>query len=167
MAQTSGQTSGRMSGKVVIVTGGGHGIGRAYAERLAAEGASLVVADLDGPAAEAAAAAIEAGGGQALGVRVDVASWPEVQALAARAVERFGGIDGLVNNAAIFSTIPISRVGFEQIDEAEWDLVMSVNVKGVWNCCRAVAPAMRARGGASIENISSASIMHARGGRLH
>ncbi|MGE3270483.1 MAG: SDR family NAD(P)-dependent oxidoreductase [Chloroflexota bacterium] len=157
----------RMAGKVVIVTGGGHGIGQAYAERLAAEGASVVVADLDEPAAKQVAAEIVADGGQALGVQVDVASGPSVQALVARAVEYFGGVDGLVNNAAVFSTIPISRVGFELIDEAEWDLVMSVNVKGVWNCCKAIAPAMRARGGGSIVNISSASILHAGGGRLH
>jgi 3-oxoacyl-[acyl-carrier protein] reductase len=155
-----------MSGKTVIVTGAGHGIGRAYAERLAAEAANVVVADLDGPAADQVAGDLEELGGRALPVQVDVASWPSVQALAAQAVERFGGVDGLVNNAAVFATIPISRVGFEKIDEAEWDLVMSVNVKGVWNCCRAVAPAMRARGG-SIVNISSASILHAHGGRLH
>jgi 3-oxoacyl-[acyl-carrier protein] reductase len=157
----------RMTGKTVIVTGAGHGIGRAYAERLSAEGANLVVADLDGPAAEQVVGDLEEMGGQALPVQVDVASWPSVQQLAARAVERFGGVDGLVNNAAVFSTIPISRVGFELIDEAEWDLVMSVNVKGVWNCCRAVVPAMRARGGGSIVNISSASILHAGGGRMH
>jgi 3-oxoacyl-[acyl-carrier protein] reductase len=157
----------RMTGKTVIVTGSGHGIGRAYAERLSADGANVVVADLDGPATEQVAGDLEELGGQALPVQVDVASWASVQNLAERAVERFGGVDGLVNNAAVFSTIPISRVGFEKIDEAEWDLVMSVNVKGVWNCCKAVAPAMRARGGGSIVNISSASILHAGGGRLH
>ena len=157
----------RMTGKTVVVTGAGHGIGRAYAERLSAEEANVVVADLDGPAAEQVAGDLEEMGGQALPVQVDVASWASVQAMAERAVERFGGVDGLVNNAAVFSTIPISRVGFELIDEAEWDLVMSVNVKGVWNCCRAVVPAMRARGGGSIVNISSASILHAGGGRMH
>ena len=157
----------RMTGKTVIVTGAGHGIGRAYAERLASEEANLVVADLDGKAVEQVAGDIEELGGQALPVQVDVAQWASVQALADRAVERFGGVDGLVNNAAVFSTIPISRVGFELIDEAEWDLVMSVNVKGVWNCCKAIAPKMRARGGGSIVNISSASILHAGGGRLH
>jgi 3-oxoacyl-[acyl-carrier protein] reductase len=157
----------RMTGKTVIVTGAGHGIGRAYAERLAQEEANLVVADLDGPAAETVAGDINELGGQALPVQVDVADSKSAQNLVARAVERFGGIDGLVNNAAVFSTIPISRVGFEQIPEPEWDLVMSVNVKGVWNCCRAAAPALRARGGGSIVNISSASILHAGGGRLH
>src|SRR5690242_5062649 len=130
-----------MTGKTVIVTGSGHGIGRAYAERISAEGANVVVADLDGPAVEQVAGDLEEMGGQALSVQVDVANWASTQELAALAVERFGAIDGLVNNAAVFSTIPISRVGFELIDEAEWDLVMSVNVKGVWNCCKAVVPA--------------------------
>ena len=87
--------------------------------------------------------------------------------MAARAVERFGGVDGLVNNAAVFSTIPISRVGFERIDADEWDRVMDVNVKGVWHACRAVVPAMRRRGGGSIVNVSSASFFHGGGGRLH
>ena len=157
----------RMTGKTVIVTGAGHGIGRAYAERLCAEGANVVVADLDGPAVEQVAGDLEDRGGQALPVQVDMASFASVRALVGQTVARFGGVDGMVNNAAVFSTIPISRVGFESIDEAEWDLVMSVNVKGVWNGCRAVAPAMRERGGGSIVNISSASILHAGGGRLH
>ncbi len=158
---------GRMTGKTVIVTGAGHGIGRAYATRLAAEGASVVVADLDGPATEQVAETITQDGGEALAVQVDTASFSSAQSLVERAVAQFGGVDGLVNNAAVFATIPISRVGFELIDEAEWDLVMHVNVKGVWNCCRAVAPALRARGGGSIVNISSASILHGSGGRLH
>jgi 3-oxoacyl-[acyl-carrier protein] reductase len=158
---------GRMTGKTVIVTGAGHGIGRAYATRLAREGAGVVVADLDGPAAEQVAETIAVGGGEALAVQVDTASIASARALAERATAHFGGIDGLVNNAAVFSTIPISRVGFDLIDEAEWDLVMSVNIKGVWNCCRAVAPALRAQGGGSIVNISSASILHGGGGRLH
>ncbi len=157
----------RMSGRTIIVTGAGHGIGRAYAQRLATEGVNVVAADIDGDAAEHTAGDITAAGGQAIGVQVDVAQIASTRALVADAVARYGGVDGLVNNAAIFSTIPISRVGFEMIDEDEWDLVMNVNVKGVWNGCRAVAPALRERGGGSIVNISSASILHAGGGRLH
>ena len=125
---------GRMTGKTAIVTGAGHGIGRAYATRLAAEGANVVVADLDGPAAEQVAETITQDGGEALAVQVDTASFTSAKAMVERAVAQFGGVDGLVNNAAVFATIPISRVGFELIDEVEWDLVMSVNVKGVWNC---------------------------------
>lgn len=171
MVERAGQpeapAAGRMAGKTVVVTGGGHGIGKAYCERLATEGARVVVADLHSDAAAAVAAGINASGGRAIGCEVDVANWRSVQALGVRVSEQCGGIDGLVNNAAVFSTIPISRVGFEGIDEAEWDLVMSVNVKGVWNCCKVFAPLLRARGGGSIVNISSASILHAGGGRLH
>jgi len=156
-----------MAGKTIIVTGAGHGIGRAYAQRIASEGANVVAADLDGDAAEHTAGDVVAAGGQALGLQVDVAKIASARAMVADTVACFGGVDGLVNNAAVFSTIPISRVGFEEIDEDEWDLVMSVNVKGVWNGCRAVAPALRARGGGSIVNIGSASMLHAGGGRLH
>jgi len=151
---------GQLDGKTVVVTGGGHGIGRAYSERFGREGARVVVAELDEAAARDVADNIERAGGEALAAPTDVASWSSAQAMAERAVERFGGIDGLVNNAAIFSTIPIARVGFEQIDEGEWDRVMEVNVKGVWLCCRAVVPAMRRRGGGSIVNIASATVFN-------
>ncbi len=158
---------GRLDDKTVIVTGAGHGIGRAYAVRIAREGATVVVVDLDGAAAADVAALITSNDGRAIARRTDVADWLSVEALVADATAEFGGIDGLVNNAAVFSTIPISRVCFERIDEAECDRVMDVNVKGVWYMCKAVAPAMRKRGGGSIVNISSASFFHGGGGRLH
>jgi 3-oxoacyl-[acyl-carrier protein] reductase len=126
-----------------------------------------VAADIDGDAAEHTAGDITAAGGQAIGLRVDVAQIASARAMVADAVARYGGVDGLVNNAAVFSTIPISRVSFDEVDENEWDLVMNVNVKGVWNCCRAAVPALRERGGGSIVNIGSASMLHAGGGRLH
>ena len=158
---------GQLGGKTVVVTGGGHGIGRAYSERFGREGARVVVAELDEAAARDVADNIERAGGEALAVPTDVATWSSAQAMAERAVERFGGIDGLVNNAAIFSTIPIARVGFEQIDEGEWDRVMEVNVKGVWLCCRAVVPAMRRRGGGSIVNIASGTVFNGTPTRVH
>ena len=158
---------GQLDGKTVVVTGGGHGIGRAYSERFGREGARVVVAELDEAAARDVADNIERAGGEALAMPTDVASWSSAQAMAERAVERFGGIDGLVNNAAIFSTIPIARVGFEQIDEGEWDRVMEVNVKGVWLCCRAVVPAMRRRGGGSIVNIASGTVFNGTPTRVH
>lgn len=158
---------GRLDGKTIVVTGGGHGIGRAYCERFGREGAGVAVLDVDGQAAERVAGAICQAGGQALGVQVDVASWESVQAAARATIERFGGVDGLVNNAAVFATIPISRVGFEQIDEEEWDRVMAVNTKGVWLCCRAFVPSMRERGGGSIVNISSSTVFSGDPTRLH
>ncbi|MFN8524768.1 MAG: glucose 1-dehydrogenase [Chloroflexota bacterium] len=156
-----------LENKHVIVTGGGHGIGRAYSRHCAAEGASVVVADIDLSAAEHVAGEIESAGGRALPVRVDVADRTSAAAMVGQAVSRFGEVDGIVNNAAVFATIPISRVGFEEIDEDEWDLVFNVNTKGVWQCCRAVVPSMRKAGGGSIVNISSASIWNGRGMRAH
>jgi 3-oxoacyl-[acyl-carrier protein] reductase len=158
---------GMLDGKVVIVTGGGHGIGRAYSQRIAKDGASVVVADIDEQAAREVAGDIEELGGRALAVKVDVVSLESARSMAAAAVERYGGMDGIVNNAAIFATIPIARVGFEAIDEVEWDRVMEVNVKGIWQCCKAVVPLMRERGGGSIVNISSSTIFNGSPTRVH
>ncbi|MBV9189980.1 MAG: SDR family NAD(P)-dependent oxidoreductase, partial [Betaproteobacteria bacterium] len=94
----------RLEGRVAIITGGGHGIGKAYAHRLAEEGAKIVIAELDGPAGERVAK--ELGG---IAVRTDVASEKSANEMAMRTIERFGRIDVLINNAAIFATIPMSR----------------------------------------------------------
>src|SRR5438552_2733645 len=112
--------------KVAIVTGGGHGIGRAYCHGIAREGGKVVVADIDAAAADAVAE--EIGSAQAVPVRADVSQLASCQEMAAAALKAFGQIDGLINNASIFSTIPISRVGFQDISEEEWDRVMSVNL---------------------------------------
>ncbi|HLH24794.1 MAG TPA: 3-oxoacyl-ACP reductase family protein [Chloroflexota bacterium] len=158
----------RLQDRVAIVTGGGHGIGRAYALGLAGEGAKVVIAEIDAKAADEVAKEIEAQGGQALAVPTDVASEESTQAMAHRTVDRFGGIDVLVNNASIFATIPMSRVGFEDISIEEWDRLMAVNLKGPWLCCRAVVPYMRQRGKGKIINISSGTIMDGGGGtRAH
>ena len=153
--------------KVVIVTGGGHGIGRAYCRGIAHEGGKVVVADIDAAAADAVAEEISGDGGQALAVRTDVASLASSQDMTRQALDRFGQIDGLINNAAIFATIPISRVGFQEISEEEWDRVMEVNVKGVWLCSRAVAPAMQERQRGSIVNIASGTVLNGSVGRIH
>src|SRR5581483_5832676 len=107
--------------RVVIVTGAGHGIGRAYSLGIAQEGGKVVVADIDGQAADVVAEEIGDAGGQALAVRADVSKLASCQEMAQAALDRFGRIDGLINNAAIFATIPISRVGFQDIGEDEWD----------------------------------------------
>ncbi len=143
----------RLADKVAVITGGAAGIGLAYARRFVAEGARVVVADVVDPAA-----AVETlgGGGRVLGVRTDVSHGVAVRAMVDAAVARFGRIDVLVNNAAVFATLRPRP--FDEIPEAEWDRVMAVNVKGVWNCARAVAPVMRTQGGGRIVNVASAIV---------
>ena len=143
----------RLRGKVAVITGGAAGIGFAYAKRFLAEGARVVVADVADPAA--AVDKLDAAG-RALGVRADVSDAGSVRAMVEAALARFGRVDVLVNNAAVFATLKPQP--FDEIPEAEWDRVMEVNVKGVWNCARAVVPAMRAQGGGRIVNVASAIV---------
>jgi len=142
----------RLKGKVAIVTGAGSGIGKALATRLAQDGASIVVADIrsfDVAAAEIA----KATGAKTLGLQVDVAAEKDVARMAAETMKAFGRIDILVNNAAIFSSLELK--GFEKIEAAEWRKVMEVNTLGVFLCCRACAPHMRAGGYGRIINLAS------------
>ena len=142
---------GRLDGKVAIVTGGARNIGAVYARALAAEGARVVIADvLDGAAA---AADITEAGGEAVPVEVDVSREDDTLRMAAAAVDAFGRIDILVNNAAIY--LSINRRPFYEISAEEWDRVTAVNIKGVFLCAKAVLPAMRELGGGRIINISS------------
>ncbi|HZV96335.1 MAG TPA: glucose 1-dehydrogenase [Candidatus Nitrosocosmicus sp.] len=143
----------RLEGKVAVITGGAAGIGFAYAKRFLAEGARVVVADIADP--RPAVDKLDTGG-RALAVSTDVSDAASVRAMVAATLARFGRIDVLVNNAAVFATLKPQR--FDEIPEAEWDRVMAVNVKGVWNCARAVAPAMRAQGGGRIVNVASAIV---------
>src|SRR5262245_12220996 len=159
--------SGLLAGKVVIVTGGGHGIGRAYSRGIGREGGKAVVADIDGAAAEAVAREIENDGGEALAVQVDVARFGDCQEMARQTLARFDKIDGLLNNAAIFLSVPLQRGGYQDITEEEWDRVMAVNVKGVWLCTRAVAPSMQERRQGSIVNISSTMVFNGSLGMPH
>jgi NAD(P)-dependent dehydrogenase (short-subunit alcohol dehydrogenase family) len=152
----------RLQDRVAIITGGGHGIGKAYAKRLAEEGAKIVIAELDGAAGERVAA--ELGG---LAVQTDVAIEDSANEMARRAVERYGRIDILVNNAAIFATIPMSRAPFDQIDPVEWDRMMAVNLRGTWFACRAVTPQMRKQRYGKIINISSGTALKGTGSRIH
>ena len=141
----------RLQDRVVIVTGGGIGIGRAYALGCAAEGARVVVADIADP--KPVVKEIEARGGQALAVECDVSREAETLRMAAEALNRFGRIDVLVNNAAIYA--PLVRRSFMEIPVDEWDRVMAVNLRGLFLCARAVFPAMKAQGKGKIINISS------------
>jgi NAD(P)-dependent dehydrogenase (short-subunit alcohol dehydrogenase family) len=136
-----------LDGQVAIVTGGSQGIGRAIAERLAADGARIVIADLKG--AEDAAANFADG----VGLTVDVSSEDDVARMAADALEHCGQIDILVNNAGLYAQLAMRP--FEQIPADEWRQVMDVNVLSMFLTCRAVVPHMRERGGGRIVNISS------------
>jgi len=145
-----------LDGRVVIVTGAAGGLGRAFAEGFAAAGAKVVAADIAPVGVEDTVARIHAKSGVALGLEVDVTKATSVEALAARTVAAFGAIDVLVNNAAIYAGI--ARAPFTEIDEADWDRIMAVNVKGTWLASKIIAPRMTAPGGAII-NLSSATVM--------
>jgi NAD(P)-dependent dehydrogenase (short-subunit alcohol dehydrogenase family) len=137
--------------KVVIVTGAGRGLGQAYAVEAARLGAKIVAGDvLD---CGDTVRRIEADGGTAIGVELDVTKMGTVSAMAESAVDAFGGINVLVNNAALYGGLTGGR--FDQLDEDEWDRCMNVNVKGIWNCCKAVVPHMQNAGGGSIVNVAS------------
>jgi NAD(P)-dependent dehydrogenase (short-subunit alcohol dehydrogenase family) len=152
----------RLKDKTAIVTGGAAGIGFAYARRFLAEGARVVVADVVDPLP---AAEKLGDGDRVLAVRTDVSDIAAVRAMVDATVARFGRVDVLVNNAAIFATLGPRR--FEDIPEDEWDRVMAVNVRGVWNGARAVAPVMRARGGGRIVNVASAIVAKGTAMLLH
>jgi NAD(P)-dependent dehydrogenase (short-subunit alcohol dehydrogenase family) len=152
---------------VVIVTGGAHGIGKAYCLAFGRAGSRVVVADVDAPAAESVAREIAAAGGEALAVAVDVSNEAATKDMAGKALERFGRIDVLINNAAIFATIPMNRGRIETITPEEWDRLMAVNLKGLFFCCRAVLPAMRAQNSGKIINIASGTVFAGSPGRIH
>jgi NAD(P)-dependent dehydrogenase (short-subunit alcohol dehydrogenase family) len=144
----------RLAGRVAIVTGGARHIGAAYCRKLAAEGAAVVIADvLDGGSV---AREIEAGGGRALALKVDVSKEADTARMAAETVKAFGRIDILVNNAAIF--IAIQRQPFYEISAEEWDRISAVNIKGPFLCAKAVFPQMKERKGGKIINISSSTV---------
>jgi NAD(P)-dependent dehydrogenase (short-subunit alcohol dehydrogenase family) len=144
-----------LDGKVAIVTGAAvGGIGEAYAHALADVGASVVCADIRPEAAQVVAEAIVAKGGSALAVQVDIADESSVQAMVAAAIDAYGGVDVLVNNAALMAQIVMTPAS--QYGRAEWDRAFAVNVTGAWSCIQAVTPSMIARGGGRIVNQSSA-----------
>jgi len=152
------ESSGKLSGRVTVITGGAHGIGLAYASRYAAEGAKVAVLDIDEPSATTAAADLQAEGYEAIGVHVDVSDETSTIKAVDAVVAEFGRVDVLMNNAAIFSVIAMSRVPFDELAVDEWNRLMAVNVTGTWLMCRAVAPHMRKNGYGKIINIGSGSM---------
>lgn len=146
-------TTGRFSGQVAIVTGAGRGMGKATALTLARDGAAVVVNDVRRELAEAVAEEIKAAGGRALDFVADVSNEAEVQAMVVAAVEQLGSVDILVNNAGILrSTTPL-----EDIPLQEWELMMTINVTGVFLCTKAVLPIMKAKRSGKIVNVSSSA----------
>jgi 3-oxoacyl-[acyl-carrier protein] reductase len=154
-----------LTGRVAIITGGGKGIGKVYAQEFARAGAKIVAADIDGEAAEAVAQDIVRGNGEAIGLTTDVADEASANAMAKAALERFGAIDILINNASLMSVLP--RRSWLEIPVEEWDRVMAVNLRGLFLCSRAVFPAMRERGRGKIVNISSSRVWDGTPNRLH
>ena len=147
--------TGKLSNKVAVITGAARGLGRAYARAFAAEGAKVCVSDILDPAQTIAE--IQQDGGSAIGVIADVTELEACDRIVAQTNEAIGGVDILVNNAALFVDLP--RRTFLEIESEEWDSVMAVNVRGSFNCAKAVVPAMRSRGAGSIINISSSTAL--------
>jgi NAD(P)-dependent dehydrogenase (short-subunit alcohol dehydrogenase family) len=158
-------SSGRLAARTAIVTGAARGIGRAIAEAFAAEGAVVVLNDVAAHDLAAAAAGIEAAGGQARALVGDVTDRRSMDALAAAALRVAGRIDILVNDAAIYDGIRAAPL--ETLTDEEWDRVLAVNVRGVWNATRAVVPTMRRQGYGKIVNLASGTVLQGTPFTLH
>jgi len=152
----------RLRDKVAAVTGGGQGIGRAIALALGREGAVVVVADLDLEAAGQVVREVEAGAGRALAVRADVTRPADAEAIVQAAVETFGRLDILVNNAGTYPSADIV-----DMDEAQWDLVLAVNLKGTFLCSQAAVRRMIAQGRGTIVNVASVDAKTRTTGNAH
>lgn len=143
----------RLNGRVAIVTGAGRGLGKAISMGLAGEGASIVAADIDFDNCKATVQEIQEKGFPAMAIDLDVTKEKDASHMAEETIKQFGAIDILINNAAIF--YGISWKPFDKISIKEWDNVMSVNVRGCWQCTKAVVPQMRKQGKGKIVNVAS------------
>jgi len=156
-------SAGSLQDRVAIVTGAAQGIGAAYALALAAEGARVSLCDIAAP--EATAQAVRAVGSEALAIACDVTDAGAVGRMVSTTVETFGSVHVLVNNAAIFASLTLKPA--EQIGSDEWDRVMAVNVRGSFECARAVIPVMRRQGYGKIINIASGTVFKGAPMMLH
>ena len=154
-----------LTGRVVIVTGGGTGIGKSYSEAFAAAGAKVVIADIAAKESKQVAASISDNGGTALAVATDISDEAMTLNMGNAAIEAYGQIDVLVNNASLMSTL--ERRPWHEIDIDEWDQVMKVNLRGMFLCCRAVYPQMKKQQSGKIINISSSRFWQGAPMRLH
>jgi 3-oxoacyl-[acyl-carrier protein] reductase len=153
------------SGRSVLITGGGKGIGKVYAEEFAKAGARVAAADIDVEAAKSVAASLGKAGHEVVAIGVDIADEASTKAMAAAVLERFGSIDVLINNASLMSALP--RRSWLEIPVEEWDRVMAVNLRGMFLTCRAAFPAMKTQGRGKIVNISSSRVWEGTPNRLH
>ena len=156
---------GRLDNKVAIVTGGARGLGKVFCMALAEEGARIVVADILSNEAQQTAMEIRDKGGSSIGMKVDVSSEEETSRMAEETIKEFGGIDILVNNAAMI--YGIGRRPFHEISAEEWNRLMAVNLGGPFLCAKAVFPRMKAQGKGKIINISSETAFTGSKGFLH
>jgi len=145
----------RLKDKVCIITGAGQAIGKYFAQRFAEEGAKVIIAEIDASAGTSVARALTHKGYEALFIKTDVADAKSTQDMAENVLEKYGRIDVLINNAAVFATL--GQKPFEEIPIDEWDQVMAVNLRGLWLCCRAVVPIMKNQRQGKIINSSSDS----------
>ena len=155
----------RLEGRTILVTGAGQGIGKAYALRLAQEGATVLMADINETAVSTAAGDLQADGLKAEPYIVDVADAASVKSFAQKLQAQHPKLHGVINNAAIFSTIKLSP--FWEIEPEVWDRVMAVNVRGPWLLASALLPQLRAAGDASLVNIGSDAVWMGKTGYLH
>ena len=145
--------SGVLQDKVVIITGGGRGIGRAFALRFAAEGAKIFLPDISLERAESVVKEIKEKGGIAAAILTDISDENAVQQMAARVIQEYGKVDILINNAAIW--YGINAIPWDAWQGSDWDKIFAVNVKGTWLCCKAIVPLMVKQSKGKIINIAS------------
>jgi len=157
----------RLKDKVTIITGAAHGIGKAYARRFAEEGAHVVIADVDGAGGEATAKALLDAGGSAWARTTDVTQFSNVEGLMRETVTKFGKIDVLLNNAAIYVTQKLWKGPVEELALEEWDRVIEVNLKGVFLCSKAAIPIMKRQKSGKIINIASGTFFSGSGNMPH
>jgi NAD(P)-dependent dehydrogenase (short-subunit alcohol dehydrogenase family) len=165
MNQPSTAPAGALSGKLIVVTGAGQGIGKAYARRIAGEGARVALVDVNEQAISAAQTELDAEGLSVESWTVDVSRPDDVKRFAEELGRRHNAVHGLVNNAAVFSSLKLKP--FWEIDPAEWDLVMAVNVRGPWLLVSALRPLLLAAPEASVINIGSDAVWMGKDGYLH
>lgn len=157
----------KLQNKITIITGGGHGIGKAYARRFAQEGSRVVIADIDHEAGQAVAQDLGNEGYSAWARATDVRSFTSVEGLMRETLEKFGRIDVLLNNAAIYVTQRLWTGPVEELALEEWDRVLEVNLKGVFLCCKAAIPIMKSQRSGKIINIASGTFFSGSGNMPH